>query len=145
MALPETTAGRYVLVKVETATPGTYATICGFKDRSLKASRPSVDTSVQNCDDPDEIVVDRDVGPISYEISGSGVASKAGLVTLATWFESGEAKSVKVESNSGAGWTTWTGDALLTNYELGGQIEGEKASITATIVSTGAWARTTNS
>ncbi len=144
MTLPATSSGRYVLVKVETATPGTYATICGFKDRSLKASRSSVDTSVQDCDDSDIVVVDRDVGPISYEISGSGVATAAGLTLLATWFESGAPKSVKVESNSGTGWTTWTGDALLTSYEFGGQIEGEKATISATIVSTGAWTRTTN-
>lgn len=141
MALPTTGSGRHLLVELETEVAGTYAAICGFKDRSLKATRSAADVSVQDCDDPDIVVVERDVGPMSWEISGSGVATKEGVPTLLSWWESGSAQNVRVKLSTATGWVQYTGAALLTDVEFGGNIDGDKVSLSATIVSTGLWTR----
>lgn len=138
-----TLSGKRLLLELETTTPGTYAVICGIKAKTFKASRPKVDTTVQACDDPDDTYVESDVGPLAIEISGSGVAAKEAVPTLWDWLTGGTSKNVQVRQ-VGVGFSTWSGAAILSDFEVTGDIEGGKVEISLSISGTGAWDRETN-
>ncbi len=143
MAAPTSLSGKSLLVKIETSTPGTYATVCGLKARSHKMSRPKVDTSVQDCDDSSLTYTQSDVGPLSHEVTGSGVAAKTALPTFYAWMEDGLPKNIQIVEE-GTGWSTYTGAAYLTDFEKTGDIEGGKVEVSFTLSSSGLWTRTTN-
>lgn len=138
-----TLSGKKLLIKLETATPGTYAVICGIKAKTFKVSRSTVDTTVQACDDPDDVYTETDVGPMSNEVTGSGVAAKENVGTLYDWLKDGTAKNIQVVAE-GVGWSTWAGAAVLSDFEVTGDVEGGKVEISISLKGSGAWTRTTN-
>lgn len=143
MADPVTLSGKKLVIKVETATPGTYAVWCGAKGKSHKMSRPKVDTSVQDCETL-ETSTQSDVGALSRDVSVDGVCDKTALPMCYAWMESGATKNIQIVE-TGVGWSTFEGAAVLTDFEVKGDIDGGKVEFSASLSNADAWVRSTNS
>ena len=142
MAQPSTLAGRLFILEWETS-PGTYAPICGVKTKSFDMTRSTVDTTTQDCEDPDLLYTETDVGAAKYQVTGSGVVAKQSWSSLYAWFKSGDTKTIRLVQE-GTGWMTFSGAALLASLKLGGEIEGGKMTFDFDMPMTGAVTDTTN-
>lgn len=142
MAQPSTLVGRHLILEWETS-PGTYAAICGIKAKSFDMTRATVDVTTQDCEDPDILYTETDVGAAKYQVTGSGVVAKQSWSALHAWFKSGAPKNIRLVMD-GTGWMTFSGSALLVSLKASGDIEGGFAQFDFDMPMTGAITETTN-
>lgn len=128
----------------DTDSPGVFTAPCGFIQKSLTIEAATSDATVPDCDTPEDPAwTERAVTALSATINGSGIMAMASLTTWRTWMLAATARTVRVEfADTGAnGGGYYEGDAILQN--LGHAValgsDGNKAQLTANIVSTGEW------
>lgn len=122
-------------LEVETATPGTYAMICGLIDVEITRTA-SVDTAeIPDCDDESlPLSIERQVRSIDVTVSGTGVWAQSSHETLMDWFYSAATKNIRIGNlNALVGDTEYeTGPALLTNLS-NSRTKGQKVSASISI------------
>lgn len=132
-----------MVLEVETATPGTYAKLCGLVEVEVTRTANVQTTQVPDCDDeskPHE--VEREVESLEVTVSATGVWAQSSHETMIAWFYSGASKNVRIGNlKASVGDTEYeTGRALLTN--LGhARTKGQKVSASINIEFDGTPAR----
>lgn len=107
-----------MVLEVETATPGTFAKICGMVDVEVSRTANVQTTEVPDCEDeskPHEI--ERAVSGLEVTASGTGVWAQTSHEMMTAWFYSGLTKVVRLgHLKAATGDTEYeTGPALLTS------------------------------
>lgn len=128
------TFAQYVL-EVETATAGTWASICGLTSRNITRQSNITSTSVPDCDDESlPASVEKDVESASVTVSASGVFAKEAAEMLSDWWYSAGRKNVRIHHmNAAVGDTEFeTGPALLASFNTGAT-RGQKVSLDISI------------
>lgn len=142
MAAPSILRGQYMALAVESATPGTYTTVCGVTTKSLTMQANTSDQFVRDCADPEDVPHRRlTVTGEQWDLSGEGLYNRAQAATIRAAvgvtrtyrFVVGEPAGDAVEDGF------FEGPAMLTNLQFGGS-DGEFGSVSLQIVSDGAWA-----
>lgn len=144
MAKPTTAAATKLLILVgDGATPEVFAEPCGLTTKGFNGQADTGETIVPDCDDPEAPAwKERTTTSLSRDVTGSGVLAKESLAMWNTWFESGEAKNVKIKID-GVGWITWTGAYLLTGLNITGE-RGGKVQVEVSLTSDGEVSSVTN-
>lgn len=120
MAQPTRTKGGKVRVLLETATPGTYAALCGFTSRSITFSKGLEEVNLPDCDDPDAVSwLGRDATTLSMAISGEGVLASESIEAWLDAWENVDSVNVKVEIEFPATTYTYTGAMQVESLEIG--------------------------
>lgn len=115
------------------ASPGEFQDPCGLTSRGFNRTAETNSTNVPDCDDPDAAAwLERDVVSLSGEMTGSGVLADESFDIWDEWFESGQAKMVRVELGSRA----WEGRAILSNFNISGE-RGQRVNVEVTLQSDG--------
>jgi hypothetical protein len=124
--------------------PGTYATPCGFNQKSLSFDAETSDTTIPDCDTPEDPAwTTRSVSALGATVTGSGVMAMASLTTWRTWMLAADVRQVRVvfDDTLANGGGYYEGDAILQN--LGHAValgsDGNKVQLNVNIVSTGEW------
>jgi predicted secreted protein len=119
--------GRLLLIKIATAQgPRVVENMCGFRARTFNLSANEVDRTIPNCDNPGG-PVQRRVRPgiAQRTFSGSGLfvsGSVSGLV-----IEHVNANTVLDADVIVPGVGTYSGDWMISNFELSGDVEDDLA------------------
>ncbi|MDO1560421.1 phage tail tube protein [Brevundimonas sp. 2R-24] len=138
MAAVDVINGESLLVQVEwVGSSGTYTHPCLINtERGIQFSANTTESVVPDCDDPTlPAWVSRETDGLSATINGSGMLDVASADDWFTWFNSGDAKNVKVKTDK-TGGNTWTGSFRLTEFSMTGTRK-EKATASITLVSDG--------
>jgi len=97
MAKATTARAGLIVVQVESATPGTFISICGVNKREFGLEKSLNDFEVPDCDDLDAPTwVERVVKSISSGASLSGVVAKESLPSLLTMFMDNASREMRV-------------------------------------------------
>ena len=139
MTQPTTQTFGTVVVEVETATPGTYATPCGFDTKSITMSGSASEANVPPCDNPDAPGwTARGISALSGEIQGSGVMAAEDSPMWEAWFDSAEPKNVRIRYGT-VGYRA--GSAILTNLGHSAALasNGKLVQRSVTLSSNGPW------
>lgn len=134
MAAAETLKFSQFLILVgDGGSPEQYDDPCGLTSRGFNRTAETNTTNVPDCDNPDEASwLERDVVSLSGEMSGSGVLAEQSFDLWNDWFESGQAKNVRIELGARA----WEGRAILSNLNIQGE-RGSRVTVEVTIQSDG--------
>ncbi|OWJ78421.1 phage tail tube protein [Haematobacter genomosp. 1] len=122
MAAPITEFFHQLVLEVETATPGTYAKVCGLKDVTISRAT-QVDTSEVPGDCEDESIpysTERSIRALNVTVSASDATwAQQSHEMLMDWYYSGSVKNVRVgHLNAAVGDTEYeTGPAILTQLD----------------------------
>ena len=122
MAQAVTSAFHQLTVEVETATPGTYAIICGMVDYQIQRRANLDTTEIPDCADESlPLYVSKAVRSTDYMISGTGVWAQSSHEMMLQWFRTGAAKNVRIGyGNASVGDVEYeTGSAFLTQLDHG--------------------------
>lgn len=147
MAEAVTVAGKSLLIKVSdgaTPTP-VFSHPCLINAaRGIQFSSASNERKIPDCADPELIAwVKIYKVSLSAKISGSGVMNTPDNVFWFNWFNSDNAKAVRVEYSgvtlaNGGGW--WAGNFKLTDYSNEGDVGDEtQASVSLASHAAVAW------
>lgn len=132
-----------MVLEVETATPGTYAKLCGLVEVEVTRTANVQTTPVPDCDDESKPHgMEREVESLEVTVSATGVWAQSSHETMMAWFYSGASKNVRIGNlKASVGDTEYeTGPALLTN--LGhSRTKGQKVSASINIEFDGTPAR----
>ena len=130
MALAITEKYEEMILEIETATPGTYAKICGLIDVTISRSS-SIDTAeVPDCTDESlPLSIEKQVRSIEVKVSGSGVWAQTSAGDLIDWFYSSGTKNIRLRNTKAATGDTETeaGPALLAKLDHS-RSKGKKVS-----------------
>lgn len=130
MAKATTKAFHQFVLRIETATPGTYQTICGLTSRGISREHNMSTTEVPDCADESlPAAVERSVQSSSVTMDGSGVYAQESHKVLYDWWKSGATKNVQVEFVGAASGAIKfeEGAAYLTKFN-NSAARGEKLS-----------------
>ncbi len=143
MTQATTIKGGKVRIKLETSTPGTYATPCGFTSKTVSFAKGLEEVQVPDCDDPDKVDwLGRDATSLSMSVSGEGVLAEESIETwLAAW-ESIDSVKVKIEMEFPSKTITWSGSMHIENME-GVSPNGRRSTATISMQSDGEMTRVT--
>ncbi len=146
MAPVKTLNGRQLLVQIgDGATPETFAHDCLINtDRGISFSSETNRETLPDCDNPDDVswsVMNK--SGLSASITGSGRLHTPSVKTWFAWYNSDEAKNVRVLLNGvglANGGGHWAGAFKLTAFEVTGPETG-RSSVSVTLESDGeiAW------
>ena len=136
MAAAITYSFGYLLVQLETTTPGTYAAPCGFLSRALEISKSANETIIPDCADDDAAAwVERDISSLSATISGEGVLDGTSFTSYwQPWAILATPKNARCVL-TGKGY--WAGSFHLTKLNISGS-RGERVQASVEMVSDGA-------
>lgn len=124
MARPTTARFGAGFIEMETA-PNVYTKICGFSSIELTFDKELNDTSVADCDNPDDPVwVERDVVSQSASFSCSGVAAKEALPHIEAATNSAASINFRITI---AGMGIGTGTPALVNKRHAGKFHAKHA------------------
>jgi hypothetical protein len=138
MTQPTTLPFSAMLVYIGSSdSPGTYTAPCGFNQKSLNIDNETSDTTVPDCDNPEDPAwTQRSVTARSATVTGSGVLATESYATWQGW--GADVKQVRVVL-TGLGY--WEGDAILQS--LGHAValgsDGNLIQLSVNIISTGEW------
>lgn len=134
MAKAQTAKFEELILEVETATPGTYAALCGLIDVSVSRTA-NVDTAeVPDCDDESlPLSVERQVRSLEIVVSATGVWANQSHKTMMDWFRSSATKNVRlrnkyVEDNGAEGDPYIEGGPALLTTLNNERTKGQKVS-----------------
>lgn len=100
--------------------PITYASPCGFTQRSLTLTKNLEEVNIPDCDDPDAVDwIGRDATSLSMSISGEGVLAEQSVEDWLDAAESVDSVPVKVELEFPTKTITWTGYMHVESIEMG--------------------------
>jgi hypothetical protein len=119
--MPDGYLGRNFLLKIETATPGTYVTVGGMRTTSCKKNNGAIDVTTK-----DDGVWRRQIagGIQSLDISGSGVVrNDASQKRLSVLANSGDAVLCKVTFADG---DEFAGSFIISDFERSGDHDKEE-------------------
>ena len=137
MAQPVTIKGGKVRVLLDLAGSGTYASPCGFTNRSVTLSKALNEFSIPDCDDPDAIDwLGRDAVSLSMAVSGEGVLAAESVEDWLDAFHSVDSIPVKVEIEFPAKTITYTGAMHVETVEVGAN-NGQRATANISMQSDG--------
>lgn len=115
MAAAATAAFHQLTVEVETATPGTYALICGMVDYQVSRKANLDSTEIPDCADESlPMYTAKSVRSLDYMVSGTGVWAVTSHEMMLQWIRTGASKNVRIGYSIAA-----TGDV---KYEIGAGI-----------------------
>ena len=143
MAEAKTLAGKSLLIKVsDGAGPPAFVHPCLINAaRGIQFSSSSNERRIPDCSDP-ELIAWTKINKVSLsaKINGSGVLTTPDNVFYFGWFNSDDAKAVRVEYSgvtlaNGGGW--WAGNFKCTDYSNAGDI-GDETSADIALASHGA-------
>lgn len=132
MADAKTLEGHKLLIKISdgaTPTPAFVHPCLINAARGIQFSSSSNEQRIPDCTDPTLIGwVKINKVSLSAKINGSGVLNTPDNDVFFTWFNSNDAKAVRVEMvgvvlADGGGW--WAGQFKLTDYGVSGDVGGE--------------------
>lgn len=139
MATSPNTNGRKLLILVgDGASPEQFAHPCSINQaRSFERTANVTEEPDIDCADPGEPGwVQRNIDSLSAQITGDGRVKLEDVELFDDWFESKEAKNVKVKIDA-TGGRTYTGAYFLTGLTWGGPESGSMTG-SFTMQSTGA-------
>lgn len=118
MAAPSTAKFEHLALQVETAVPGTYATLCGMKGFTI-SREAQVNTVEVPADCTDESLPysrERAVQALDFTVEAEAVWARENHQILLDWFRSGATKNIRIKhGNVATGATEYeSGPALLT-------------------------------
>lgn len=117
MAEPELKRGQELLLYRETDTPGTYAWVCGIKNKSIPFTKNLAETTVPDCDDPAGTPwVRRTALSRTSQFTGDGVMAMEYRAALWADFESDDPRNWRAVIK-GLGY--WQGPYHLATYTPG--------------------------
>lgn len=97
MAQAPTAAFHQLTVEVETATPGTYAIICGMVDYTVQRRANMDTTEIPDCADESlPMYTAKSVRSTDYMVSGTGVWAASSHEMMLQWLRTGTAKNVRI-------------------------------------------------
>lgn len=144
MATAVTEKFEELVLEVETATPGTYVTVCGLIDVEITRTA-NVDTAeIPDCADESlPLSIERQVRSIEVTMSGTGVWAQSSHEMLQDWFYSSATKNVRLGNLKAlVGDTEYeSGPALLTSLS-NSRTKGKKVSASISIEFDGTPTRT---
>ncbi|TPK18060.1 phage tail tube protein [Mesorhizobium sp. B2-5-7] len=121
---PGQQTGRLLLVQIgDGVGPETFTNLCGLMQRSFNLSANDVDTTVPDCDNPGNTPQKTGVpGILNRTFTGSGkFVAGANQTAFMAYVVAGSTFNAKVIV---PGLGTFTGPFYVTNFELGGEMEG---------------------
>lgn len=131
-------------LQMETATAGTYTTICGLVDVTI-SRRANVDTvEIPDCTDESlPLSIERQVRSIEVSVSATGVWAQESYGDMMDWFYSSATKNIRIRNAKAAvGDTEYeTGAALLTSLDHA-RTKGQKVSASIELMFDGTPTRT---
>lgn len=144
MAAPSVLKGQYITLAVESATPGTYTTVCGITTKSFVQQVNQNDQFVRDCADPEDIPVRRvGITGKQADLSGEGLYNRAQRDLLEDAL--GVTKNWRLIFTEPSGEDVdaghYQGPFVLTNLQLGGG-DGEFGTVSLQLASDGEWAWT---
>jgi len=121
--------------------PITYASPCGFTQRSMTISKNLEEVNIPDCDDPDAVDwVGRDATSLSMSISGEGVLAEQSVEDWMDAVESIDSVPVRIEMEFPTKTLTWTGLMQVESIESGAS-NGQRATLTVSMQSDGEMVR----
>lgn len=137
MAQAATIKGTQLLIKIgDGASPEVFTHPCLINgERGIQFQSDTNQVIIPDCANPDDPAwkqVTKD--GFSATISGAGVLDTASIADFDAWFQSDDAKNVRVYVNA-VGY--WSGAFKLTEWSITGA-RGDKAQVSVTLVSDGA-------
>lgn len=144
MAEAKTVAGKSLLIKVSdgaTPTPAFTHPCLINAARGIQFSSTSNERRIPDCSDP-ELIAWTKINKVSLsgKITGAGVMNTPDNVFYFGWFNSDDAKAVRVEyagvsAGDGGGW--WAGNWKCTDYGNDGDV-GDEVNASLSLASHGA-------
>lgn len=122
-----------MVLEVETATPGTFAKLCGMVEVEVTRTANVQTTPVPDCEDESlPHSVEREVESLEVTVSATGVWAQSSHETMMAWFYSGASKNVRIGNlKASVGDTEYeTGPAVLSNL---GNSRSKGQKVTASI------------
>jgi len=121
--------------------PETFASPCGFTERSFSRTKEMGESLVPDCTDEDAASFpERDIQSKSASISGTGVLDATALDTWEEFWDSDTSRNVRVELwRGGVKRGHWAGAFQLESLEISAT-KGERVTIEASLMSDGAFA-----
>jgi len=136
MAVATTQAFHELVLEVETATPGTYAKLCGLIDVTVSRTANLDTNEIPDCTDESlPLSVRREVRSLEVTVSATGVWARESWGTMSDWFYSGDTKNVRI-TNVGAATGDIefeTGAAFLTSLS-NARAKGQKVTASLEIM-----------
>ena len=141
MALPTTLKFSKLLVLLEDpATPGVYASPCGFSSKSFEISKSLTDSTVPDCVNVDDPAwIGREVASQSATVSGDGVLALESLGTWRKFMQDTSSWNVRIEivgPTPGVGGGYYSGKFHCESLSIGAEL-GEKLSCGVSMSSDG--------
>jgi len=141
MALAKTVKfGDFIVQVGDGASPEVFSAPCGLTSRGINKSASTNEQTVPDCADEDGAAwTARSTDALSAEISGSGVMDRDAYALWNEWFESAEARNVRVVvvGNLAAGGGHHAGAFILTAFNSTGE-RGQRVNVEVTLSSDGA-------
>lgn len=119
--------------------PETFATPCGFTERSFSLSKEMGESNVPDCDDEDGASwIERDVVSKSAEVSGEGMLDASALATWQNFWDTDASRNARVELwRLGVKVGHWQGLFHMESFETAAT-KGERVSVSVAMQSDGA-------
>lgn len=113
--------------------PETFSAPCGLTSRGFTRTANLGDVNVPDCADEDAPSwLERDVISYQASLTGSGVVASQSKEAWEAWWESGDAKNVRIE----LGATAWEGPFRLTELTINAE-RGSRVNMSVNMVSDG--------
>lgn len=136
MAVATTQNFHELVLEVETATPGTYARLCGLIDVTVNRTANLDTVEVPDCDNEAlPLSIERSVRSIEVTVDATGVWAQESWGTMSDWFYGGATKNVRITNAlADVGDIEFeTGAAFLTNL-TNARTKGQKVSASISIM-----------
>lgn len=112
-------------------------------ERGIEFSSSTTSQVIPDCDNPDDPAWEQiEKDGLAATINGSGMLHLGSVEEFDAWYNSNDAKNVKVKLNK-AGGSTWTGPFKLTGWQIGDN-RNDKATASITLRGTGKVTRADN-
>lgn len=137
MAKPATIKGTEVYIKIGNgADPEVFTHPCLINtQRGIQFQSNGTDVEVPDCDDPSAPAwTDHEKTGLSATITGAGKLDTTSILTYDTWFRGNDAKNVQVWC---AAKGYWQGGYKLTDFQVTGDRNGDKAEVSLSLKSHG--------
>lgn len=138
MAKPATIRGTQLYVKIgDGADPEVFTHPCLINtQRGIQFQSNGQDVEIPDCALPDDPAwTDHEKMGLSATITGAGKLDTADIDDYTAWFASNDAKNVQVWLNAVG---KWSGAFKLTDFQVTGDRNGDKAEVSLTLKSHGA-------
>lgn len=139
MARATTAKFEEMFLEVETATPGTYARVCGLVDLEVTFTVNTDETLVPDCDDESlPLSITRAGISTEWSASGTGVWAQSSHEMLMQWWNLASVKNIRlVYSKASVGDVEYVAGAALMTSLAHARAKGQQVSAAVEIVSAG--------